>query len=863
MTPMQQLFLGQGGKKSTYLDDVFSTYLYTGADSSYRNINNGIDLAGEGGMVWVRPRNNTIGINVFDTARGAAKRLHTDATSAESLDTSRLDQFNSNGFRVNGNYSTNGPSSYDYTSWSFRKSPMFDVVTYTGNGTTGQNISHNLGSVPGLIFVKKTSGTGNWFTYHKSKGKDYAATLDGTQAFYSTASWDNTAPTSTHFRVKHSDTNDNNSSYVAYLFAGGASTAATARSVDFSGSSHSTPFDLLQTTSDSSDFAFGTGDFTVECWAKLHADDTYGIFQISAGGLGSSNPQANAVAMAYVGGTGFRIYAGQNNDTSSKISPNQWFHIAYVRQSSVVKVFINGTEIFSITNSYNYSSNMKCAIGNYFSTTQSPFRGQISNFRVVKGTAVYTSSFRPPTAPLTNITNTVLLCCNNSSVTGKTVGAAITASGSPTASTDSPFDDPAAFVFGDAEDQNVIKCGSYKGASSHSTRLEVNLGFEPQWVLIKNADSSKDWVILDSMRRWEGDADNVSVSYLVPNSNGAESDGQMSGITPTGFVCQSSSFVNGGSDNFVYVAIRRPDPLVQKPQSATDVFAMDRGDGNPSALPSMDSNFPVDFGTIKLFASNQGWYTGSRLTGSNVVFTDNTNAASNNSILKWDSNEGFWKNLQSTYQGWMWKRHAGFDCLFYKGDAVTGRVIRHNLSKPPEMIWIKKLDQVEAWAVGHKDLDGGNEPWTHYLQLESSAAEQDYPLFNDQAPTSYQFAIHQNDMVNGNSHKYIAMLFASVSGISSVGSYSGNNSSSGPTVTTGFSPRFILIKRSTGVDNWFVFDTLRGISNSGNDARLKLDESGGQTTNGEWLSISSTGFTLKTSDGGVNANSSYIYYAHA
>ena len=89
MPPIQQLFLGQGGKKSTYIDEVFSTHLYTGDDSSYRNINNGIDLAGEGGMVWVRPRNNTIGFNVFDTVRGASKRLHTDASYTESTDTSR------------------------------------------------------------------------------------------------------------------------------------------------------------------------------------------------------------------------------------------------------------------------------------------------------------------------------------------------------------------------------------------------------------------------------------------------------------------------------------------------------------------------------------------------------------------------------------------------------------------------------------------------------------------------------------------------------------------------------------------------------------------------------------------------------
>ena len=180
------------------------------------------------------------------------------------------------------------------------------------------------------------------------------------------------------------------------------------------------------------------------------------------------------------------------------------------------------------------------------------------------------------------------------------------------------------------------------------------------------------------------------------------------------------------------------------------------------------------------------------------------------------------------------------------------------------MMWIKRRGGSNNWTVYHKGLNNGTNPQNYGLHLNTSEADiDDYGYFADTAPNAKSFQVGYDATTGSSGESYLALLFASVSGISSVGSYSGNNSSSGPTVTTGFSPRFILIKRSTGVDNWFVFDTLRGISNSGNDARLKLDESGGQTTNGEWLSISSTGFTLKTSDGGVNANSSYIYYAHA
>ena len=86
--------------------------------------------------------------------------------------------FTSNGF------TTGSAPTSQHISWTFKtQEKFFDVVTYTGNGNTGQNISHNLGSVPGMIVVKKTDGTGNWFTYHRSKGKDYAATLDTDKCF--------------------------------------------------------------------------------------------------------------------------------------------------------------------------------------------------------------------------------------------------------------------------------------------------------------------------------------------------------------------------------------------------------------------------------------------------------------------------------------------------------------------------------------------------------------------------------------------------------------------------------------------------------------------------------------------------------
>ena len=102
-----------------------------------------------------------------------------------------------------------------------------------------------------------------------------------------------------------------------------------------------------------------------------------------------------------------------------------------------------------------------------------------------------------------------------------------------------------------------------------------------------------------------------------------------------------------------------------------------------------------------------------------------------------------------------------------------------------------------------------------------------------------------------------------VSGVSSVGSYTGNGSATGPVITTGFSPRFLIIKRVDSADNWNVFDTVRGLS-GGNDALLELNSSSAQQTSNDLVDLTSDGFQLVTTDSSQNANGGkYIYYAHA
>tara|TARA_R100001443_G_C3279051_1_gene159937 strand:- start:30 stop:677 length:648 start_codon:yes stop_codon:yes gene_type:complete len=215
----------------------------------------------------------------------------------------------------------------------------------------------------------------------------------------------------------------------------------------------------------------------------------------------------------------------------------------------------------------------------------------------------------------------------------------------------------------------------------------------------------------------------------------------------------------------------------------------------------------------------------------------------------------------------MWKRHAGFDVVCYTGNGTAGHQISHSLSKTPEMLWIKDRTQSNGWIVYHKGLDGGSNPEDKYLALNNNNAEADNAgMWNDTAPTSTHFTLGAHGYVNeapgGTGDEFIAMLFASVDGISSVGSFVGNSSSTGPVITTGFAPRLIIIKAASTSGSWFIYDTTRGLA-SGNDQRLLLNDNSNQVAADD-VDPSSTGFQLKSSwDQLNNSGDTYIYYAHS
>jgi hypothetical protein len=417
--------------------------------------------------------------------------------------------------------------------------------------------------------------------------------------------------------------------------------------------------------------------------------------------------------------------------------------------------------------------------------------------------------------------------------------------------------------FGPDGDADIIKCGSV--VADGSGNATVDLGFEPQWLMVKNATSSGyDWQIFDTMRGFKASPDNDSPA-LFANTSGAESGQGDPNITSTGF-----TWDGGGAapnNTYIFMAIRRGTKV---PESGTEVFDIDTRTGS---LPSYVSTFPVDMAIRKLTSVATNWNIGTRLTGTEELEPNTTVAAGSDNDFAWDYMEGYGDDgnaANSNLYSWMWKRAPGyFDAVTWSGNSTSGRTVSHNLGVAPEMMWVKvRSGYTASWIVYHSGLNvnGDNAPETDFIRLEDNrgAFDDGGAFWNSTAPTDSNFTVGSSVGVNGSSGTYIAYLFASLDGISKVGSYTGTGGTNTQVIDCGFTSgaRFVLLKRSnaSGYD-WQVFDTERGIT-SGNDAKLALNTTAAQSTLNWGINPNSSGFEV-TGNGLNETGGEWIFYAIA
>jgi hypothetical protein len=425
----------------------------------------------------------------------------------------------------------------------------------------------------------------------------------------------------------------------------------------------------------------------------------------------------------------------------------------------------------------------------------------------------------------------------------------------------------------DADDQ-MIKCDKYTGSGSD---VSINLGWEPQWLLIKNTTSTSNWFMCDYQRGMPAFGD---MSNLVANT--ADTEGAVEGFnnhvqtSATGFtVSAGKTATNTNNHVYIYIAIRAP--MMKKPSTATEVFALSSRATTAANTANVRyySGFPVDMYIRRNNRDQtQDNYIVDRkhhnktdgTSGGTRYFYTNSATNYNNSSDWLGTNVGIEPHLSDESNNAqaiskMWKRAKGFfDVVSYRG---TGSVttIPHSLGVVPEMMWIKTSSSGSGgWQVYTAEGAG-----TKYLHLEDNYTySTSSSRFNNTAATSSVFTVGVSGRTNDASSTHVAYLFATLAGISKCGNYTGNGSYQ--TIPCGFSAgsRSVLIKRTDVEGDWYVWDSLVGIV-SGNDPHMSLNTNAAEVTNDDSIDPANSGFIVnQVSATNINVSSAkYIFYAIA
>jgi len=262
--------------------------------------------------------------------------------------------------------------------------------------------------------------------------------------------------------------------------------------------------------------------------------------------------------------------------------------------------------------------------------------------------------------------------------------------------------------------------------------------------------------------------------------------------------------------------------------------------------------------------------TNAESTGSNFLTSFNSNG------FTMGSND--W-GTSTTLVDWVWKAggtavtntngsitstvsvnaSAGFSIATYTGTGSAGATVGHGLGIAAKMVIVKERGNANVWGVGSSSLTS----WAYHVRLNSSNAESNADNFwNSTAPTSSVFTLGDVTAVNRNGGTYVAYCWAEIAGFSKFGSYTGNGSSDGPFIFTGFRPRFVMFK-STGIENWIIHDTARDTYNvSGSTLIPNVADS--EYSNNQNMDILSNGVKMRSTNDATNTNGvTYTYMAFA
>jgi len=332
------------------------------------------------------------------------------------------------------------------------------------------------------------------------------------------------------------------------------------------------------------------------------------------------------------------------------------------------------------------------------------------------------------------------------------------------------------------------------------------VGFDPDFLWFKSRSNADPHELVDTLR---GATKRIRLNSTNAESTASSGDGFAS-FDADGFTLNSDGGggqVNG--DGRTYVA-----------------WAWEAG-GTPTATNSAGAGATPTAGSVKIDGSNLG----SALAGSIAATKISANTA------------------------------RGFSMVTYTGTG-SNATVAHGLSSAPKMYWVRGLSGGGDYKVYAEETGNTTQG---FLNDPAAFAGSATALWNSTSPTSTVFSIGTNSNVNGSSNTYIAYCFTDVTGYCKIGSYTGNANSSGPTVSLGFEPAWLLVKNTEASENWYIWDNTREPSPAEKNNRLHPNLSVvEQTSTGRSITFSSSGFQVTGSDSSVNGNSQkHLYMAFA
>ena len=891
----------------------FNTVLYAG-NSASQTIT-GVGFAPD--LVWYKRRTGSNDNTLIDSVRGGANALSANGTAAEYQFGSNDLSFTSTGFTLTDPGTATNASGQNYVAWCWnaggstvtntngtinsqvRANPStgFSIATWTNDSSGDDTVGHGLGVAPKLIITKLRSTSGDWYTQTTAidGGLDYLKLNDTNAA----ASLPKALPTADVFTTDMGGT----TTAVAYSFAdvtgyqkigsytgNGSTTGPSVTGLGFqpawilikstSIADEWVLFDNTRNSSNPTNLRLNPNSDGSEQSSQSVNILSDGFQPITTGGnINQSGATYIYMAIADTRDAKFNFDASgnKNNWTPNNINSNASGESSYDLMSDVPTLTDEDTSNFATLNPNNMAVNTTMTDGNLKASNSSnhatmfptnmPTTGKYYFECKMAVNAVLGLGFRTDTnkveSAYSDEANKYYFYLNNSN------------------------------AYRIVETSNTA-LGSNLNSTSSTFQVAIDFDAAKYYFGVNNTWYAADWGT-------DGDpASGANPSYDL-------TDGTK--MFPFVYVAGGTWTVNFGQQPFNYTpptgfkklnTYNLPDSTIEDGSQHFDTLTWSGNGAVDREITGLE--FQPDFTWIKSRSNAVNHWLMNSVNGARKGISSNNNGAeqafdqANYDFESFDSNgfsvsPPYYAHVNTsghTFVGWNWKGNgtgssntdgsitstvsanttAGFSVVTYSGNG-SAATVGHGLGAIPDMIITKNRSATNEWCTWHKDLSGAFDYNGAYIYLNTTAQAYTTSVFYDGTGISSTRVAFRGGTgeVNASGNNYVMYAFKSVEGYSKFDKYTGNGSTDGPFIYTGFRPSFLIVKRSSTTGEWRIMDSTRTSYNWTSNILFAENTAPENTSEGEstyGVDLLSNGFKIRASHEAYNTSgATYIYMAFA